>query len=146
MVFDGGGVDFIHNVVHARRLKLSIIVVLAPTRNIFKGDSILLHQLTSERIASHNLCLELMPLLIVVDDAVSVAVVSIFFLFINRMCVFVSFFMFWTCLRSSYAYIHRNGKPSHTHTHINIMMVYYYFTHRNGINGGKMNEEEEEEK
>lgn len=79
MVFGGGGVDFIHNVVHARRLKLSIIVVLAPTRNIFKGGSLLSHQLTFERIASHNLCLELMPLLIVVDDAVSVAVVSILF-------------------------------------------------------------------
>lgn len=51
------GVDVI-NVVHARRLKLSIIVVLAPTWNtyiyIFKGGTIISRQLTFQRIASHT--------------------------------------------------------------------------------------------
>lgn len=36
VVVERGRVDFI-NVVHARRLKLSIIVVLASAWNIFKG-------------------------------------------------------------------------------------------------------------
>lgn len=49
-------VDFI-NVVYARQLRLSIIVVLAPAWNISDDATIISHttQLTSERIASHTI-------------------------------------------------------------------------------------------